>query len=360
MISANGWRGSGASFAKIAAGLIARGHRALLVTVAPRLTARFAAEGLPVLELPLHDTGLVEAWRLGRALAEFGATAAMADTPRDLRLLALATLPRRTPIVYRFNRAPSRAVRLADRFFARRVAAVVFLSTIQEQEALAAVPWFSRVERFRIPNGFDTARFAPDPAGGQRFRQRFGIAADATVVMTPGKPARGKGQETVLAALARLADGGGPAPVCVVLGDGVMQAELRALAARLGVSTVFTGFLAPEVVAGALNAADLIVHPSRRETFGNAFVEAMACARPVIATAVGAAPEAIGTDGAAGVLVAPGDVPALADAIGALLADPERRAAMGVAARERVRRDFPLERMADGYEHMFARVTGCG
>ena len=142
-----------------------------------------------------------------------------------------------------------------------------------------------------------------------------------------------------------------------MLGDGIRERELKTLAQDLQVPTWFTGFLAPEDVAAALNAADLVVHPSSHEIFPNAVGEAMACGRPVVAMDSGGTPELVGTDGTAGVLVPPRDPAALAQAIGALLADDERRAALGAAARERIRRTFPLRRMIDGYEQVFAELV---
>jgi glycosyltransferase involved in cell wall biosynthesis len=143
----------------------------------------------------------------------------------------------------------------------------------------------------------------------------------------------------------------------VVLGDGIREQELKTLARDLGIPTRFTGFLAPEGVAAALNAADLVVHPSSQEIFPNAVGEAMACGRPVVAMDSGGTPELVGTDGIAGVLVPPRDPAALAQAIGSLLADVGRRAALGTAARERILQTFPLRRMIDGYEQVFAGLV---
>jgi glycosyltransferase involved in cell wall biosynthesis len=108
------------------------------------------------------------------------------------------------------------------------------------------------------------------------------------------------------------------------------------------------------LVAGAqtnpfplMRACDLIVHPARRDPFPIALLEAMALERPVVAAAVGGIPEMI-VDGDTGVLVAPDDVGALAAAMGALLADPARRAAMGRAGRERLETRFGLEQYVAG------------
>ena len=70
LTSANGWRGSGASYAKLARGLGERGHVAHLVTAAERLTSRVAAMELPVTEIPGRNTGPREIGALLRVLRE--------------------------------------------------------------------------------------------------------------------------------------------------------------------------------------------------------------------------------------------------------------------------------------------------
>ena len=136
----------------------------------------------------------------------------------------------------------------------------------------------------------------------------------------------------------------------------------RGRAARLRreprLPTVFTGLLEPDAIVGALGAADVVVHPSLREIFPNAVGEAMACARAVVAVDGGGTAELIGRDGCSGLLVPPEDPDAMALAIGGLIEDPARRAAMGLAARRRIETEFPLARMVDGYERALGEVVG--
>jgi glycosyltransferase involved in cell wall biosynthesis len=357
VISASGWRGSGASFAKVAQGLERRGHGVLLLTGAPRLTSRFEEEGLPVRRLPMRDTGPREVWSLLRTLRAHRAQLVMADAPRDLRLSVYASFPLRLPVVYRFNLNYRRSRNhFADRMYFRRVRALVFQSSFVRDLAYGQSPWMRGTPAWQIPNGYDTVRFAPDAEAGRAFRAEHGISAGSRVVLTPGKLARNKGHEVVFEALRRLAGGGLAPGTYVVLGDGIRDAELRGLAAGLGVRTIFTGFIPPDRVAAALNAADLIVHPSHNEIFPNAVGEAMAAGRAIVATDAGGTPELVGRDGTAGLLVPPGDAAAMADAMAALLRDPERRDALGVAGRKRILREFPLERMVDGYERSFSEL----
>jgi glycosyltransferase involved in cell wall biosynthesis len=103
----------------------------------------------------------------------------------------------------------------------------------------------------------------------------------------------------------------------------------------------------PDLVAQYSTARAAVV-PSFFEGFGFPASEAMACGLPVIANAAGALPEVVGSDGRAGRLVPPRDPRAMADAIGDVISDPARAAAMGRAARERVAQLFQWDQAAAG------------
>jgi glycosyltransferase involved in cell wall biosynthesis len=348
--SANGWRGSGSSYAKLARGLGQRGHVAHLVTAAPRLTSRLAAMQLPVTEIPGRNTGPREVWALLRVLRRIGAEAVVVDTPRDVRLAAYASLLSSARVVYRYNlnyRRPRND--LMDRVYLKRVAACVYQSRYIQDDAVTHAPWLGRIRGFRIPNGYDLERYAPSPEAGRSFRQRYRIQADARVVLTTAKLTRNKGHEVAIMALGQLNAAGTPL-VYLVCGDGGREEELRDLARSVRLPAVFTGLLDPGEVVAALAAADVVVHPSLNEIFPNAVGEAMACGRPVVAADAGGTGELLGRDGDTGVLVPPGDAAALAVAVQELFADPARRDRLGGAARRRIEAEFPLGRMIDGYE----------
>lgn len=98
----------------------------------------------------------------------------------------------------------------------------------------------------------------------------------------------------------------------------------------------------------------LFVLPTLREAFGLAFLDAMACGLPCVGTRVGAVPEII-DEGETGFVVPPGDDGALADAIDALLEDPARARAMGLAGRERVAARWRWSQVAERLEGLLAR-----
>lgn len=353
MCSAAEWRGSTASFAKIAAGLMRRGHRPLLITASASMEDRFRALGLDAVGLHLPKTGAREIMTIRRVLGHSNARVVMVDTPRDLRLAASASFFTGRPIVYRYNRyAPDQRLDLSDRFFLRQVDACVFQSEFIETKALGDAPLLRRARRYRIPNGVDLELFTAKPDAGSRFRDTHGLSPDTFLVVTGSKLTANKEVDVALDALARVRAGGHDV-VYVLCGEGAQAGTLRQSADELRVPVLFTGQLDPEGMVAALSAADVVVHPAPIEIFPNIVAEAMACARPVIGIDSSGVPEVLGPDQEAGLLVPPADPVAMAAAVVRLLNDPELRRRLGHAARTRVAREFPLHRMEEGYTRMF-------
>jgi glycosyltransferase involved in cell wall biosynthesis len=130
-----------------------------------------------------------------------------------------------------------------------------------------------------------------------------------------------------------------PGLVLTLIGDGDDRAHLERLAAPLGDAVRFAGFQSQEGVAAALAEADAMVLPSFAEGLPVVLMEALASARPVIATQVAGVSELV-EEGVSGFLVPAGDAETLADRIGRLADDPALRARMGAAGRARVRAEF--------------------
>ena len=119
----------------------------------------------------------------------------------------------------------------------------------------------------------------------------------------------------------------------VLVGDGPQRAALERQAGHLGPDRVhFQGFVPHAEVPAWLTAADVLVLPSIYEELGSVLLEAMAAGLPVVASAVGGIPDALGD---AGRLVPPSDPVALAAAVDELLDDPALAAELGEAARRR-------------------------
>ncbi|MGE5829225.1 MAG: D-inositol-3-phosphate glycosyltransferase [Micromonosporaceae bacterium] len=211
-----------------------------------------------------------------------------------------------------------------------------------------------------VAPGVDLDRFSPLPAGRAQAdrrtaRARLGLPPEADVVAFVGRIQPLKAPDVLLRATAelrrdeRLADRlvtvivGGPS------GSGLDRPDaLMDLAATLGLGDSVR-FLPPRSgpdLVDLYRAADVVAVPSHNESFGLVALEAQACGTPVIAAAVGGLGTAV-RDGHSGVLVPGHDPRAWADAIGALLADPARRAelARGAVAHARA---FSWNRTADG------------
>lgn len=204
-----------------------------------------------------------------------------------------------------------------------------------------------------IPNGVELERFDPARVGGAPGRERWGLGA-APVVGFIGRLTPQKDPETFLRALARLRPLV-PGVRALVVGDGPLRGRLEAQAHALGLADVcrFTG--AREDVPELLAAMDVFVLSSVSEGFPFAVLEAMAMGRAVVATAVSGVDELI-EPGVSGLLVAPRDPAALAQAVAEVLRAPDRRAAFGRAARERVRARFSADRMVGELETLWAAL----
>ena len=191
-----------------------------------------------------------------------------------------------------------------------------------------------RPEQYRtLPSGID---FRALRAGARRRsdrRRALGFGADEFVVATLCRLEAIKGAE-VLARAFVLAAAGRPGLRLLIAGDGPLLPRLRALLAEAGLASraqLGGGWAPPEEI---LPAADVVVLASLNEGMGRVLVEAMAIGRPVVATAVGGVPELL-LGGEAGILVPPGDAPALAAAIGRLADDPALVAALARRGRSR-------------------------
>lgn len=174
---------------------------------------------------------------------------------------------------------------------------------------------------------------APRPAA----RAALGLPPDAFVVAVLGRISGWKGQDVLVRALGQPALAGHADVVALVAGEPWRGEErhLRALheiARALGVEARVHHVGFREDPAAVYGAADVVAVPSKQpDPFPNAALEAAAAGCCVVASSHGGLPEII-QDGRTGVLVAPGDAVALADALAQLRADPARRATLGAAA----------------------------
>jgi glycosyltransferase involved in cell wall biosynthesis len=205
-----------------------------------------------------------------------------------------------------------------------------------------------------VPNGVDVASFERESGRREGHRRALGLAAEAQAVLTVSVLRPGKGLDVLLRA-AKTVAARVPAAVFLVAGDGPLQGPLRVEADRLGLGPRVRWLGLRHDVPALLAASDLFVLPSLHDAFPTALLEAMASGLPVLTTETGGIPEIVDAPGA-GVLVPPGDAEALALRIVELLAQPERRAALGRAAHARALSRFSAEAWVGRLQAVYDRV----
>jgi glycosyltransferase involved in cell wall biosynthesis len=251
----------------------------------------------------------------------------------------------------------------------------------QIQRALPALAPRCRV----LPNGVDLDAFPPrrtvmEAHGAELAALRAGLGLRGPVILYVGRLASEKGVHVLLQAFTRLR-AQWPNASCLVVGpnwgpirkvrppsndaaaaqiawlDRDYMGHLRALARPHGERVVFVGAVSNADLPLYHALADVLVAPSLREAFGIPPVEAAASGLPVVASATGGLRDTI-VPGRTGLLVPPGDDAALADALAAILGNPEAALALGAAARAHVASSFTwdraAERLAGYYEDLFA------
>ncbi len=204
-----------------------------------------------------------------------------------------------------------------------------------------------------IPYGVDLERFRPRTARGER--------SDKVVVGAVARLSPEKGLDVLLRSAAVLVDGGTKLRV-VLAGEGPSRESLVRLAEKLGISdrVDFRGEVPHEEVPAVLAELDVFALPSKEEGFGVAALEAQAMEVPVVGSRVHGIPDVV-DDGRTGLLVPPGDVEALAGAVGRLAGDAELRATLGRAGRafveERYRWEDNVAQMERLYRHLVGSFT---
>ncbi|HCB34914.1 MAG TPA: glycosyl transferase family 1 [Acidimicrobiaceae bacterium] len=261
------------------------------------------------------------------------------------------------------DHAPTWRKRLALRRFyaftrmqarvARRLERIVTVSASSRDDIVADMG--VAASRVHVVNvGVDTDRFRPlDDVVPVRGRVMTTASADVAM----------KGLVFLLEAVAKLRTAD-PDVHLVVVGRQTDGSAAARRVAELGLDgcVEFVSGVSDERLAEMYGEAEVAVVPSLYEGFSLPAAEAMACGRPLVATTGGALPEVTGPDGESCLAVPPGDADALAAAIGRVLEQPDLRAALGTAARRRVRERFTWRQSAaataDHYRALLASTDG--
>jgi hypothetical protein len=184
------------------------------------------------------------------------------------------------------------------------------------------------VGRLEPRKGLDALLAAAAEIVGERSDVEFDLAGDDSIVVAGGETYRARFERD--------------------LGDREQSARVR-----------FHGVVDERRLDELYRSCDVFVAPSRYESFGLVFLEAMQRGKPVVGTRVGGVPEVV-RDLVDGLLVDPDDPAALRSAILTLVDDADRRAAMGESGRMRVRGELSLDRYVAGLEALFARIRQIG
>ncbi|WP_354677002.1 glycosyltransferase [Cupriavidus plantarum] len=226
-------------------------------------------------------------------------------------------------------------------------------------------------DRVRVMfNGIDTEKFRPDPALRARTRAQLGYGGETRLIVTIGRLAAEKAQTMLVDAFARMA-GDAPAHLLIV-GDGPERGALAARIEQRGLGQSATLLGMRHDIPALLNAADLFVLSSRVEGMPLVIGEAMACGRPIVATAAPGVAELMGD---VDTIVPIGDTEALARAMSAALRQAnEDGAADGTAEgnaegnadraaavrRDRIVKQFGIAAAADRWLALFAQLSQSG
>ena len=204
-----------------------------------------------------------------------------------------------------------------------------------------------------IHYGVNTEHYRPSRNGVWRSkRQEIGAAPEDFLIGIVARLERWKGHRYFIEAFAEIAPQFPQARV-ILMGEGSLRASLEDMTHRNNLQDRIHFLGVRKDVVELLNCIDLLVLPSLPgEGLPNVLLEAMACRKPVIATAVGGVPELV-RDGHNGFLVPPANVAALRDALLQALREPERLQQLARNARQTVEGDFSVEQQVTSFEAMY-------
>jgi glycosyltransferase involved in cell wall biosynthesis len=204
-----------------------------------------------------------------------------------------------------------------------------------------------------IPNGVDIGRFKPRPPD-PGLRAQLGIPEGAPVagIVAALRPEK---NHALFLEVARLVRQEVPSARFLVVGDGAERSKLEGLAAELGISNAVRLLGTRHDIPEILSLLDVFVLTSHMEANPVSILEALACGKPVVATAVGSVPETV-LEGETGFLAEPGNARQIAACVISLFRDPAWAARMGRTGRRNVVAHWSCERMVEGYQDLIEGI----
>lgn len=355
--TARTWRGGQNQVLLTVNGLRALGQRAALVAHPDGELRQRAAEGLELIPLaPRTEIDLTAAWRLSRIIRRLGPQVVHAHDPHGVAMAALAlsmTTAKPSPKLVASRRVDFHLKgNSLSRWKNRQVDCFIAASeAIREMLVSDGVP---RDRTVTVHEGIDVDRIVATPA--VNVHETLWLPHHAPLVGNVAALVPHKGHRYLIDA-AHLVHREIPDARVVIFGEGELREHLEHLVHEHGLAkhVLLPGFRTD--VIGCIKGLDVFVMSSVTEGLGTSLLDAMACARPIVATRTGGIPEVV-ADGITGVLVPPRDAQALARAIVALLSDESRRHQYGQAGLSRVRERFTVDRMVDDTAGVYSRLVG--
>lgn len=209
------------------------------------------------------------------------------------------------------------------------------------RESLARTYGFPPDKMETVHNGVSLSKYVPSKKEGAAVREKLGIRQDDFVLVCVARLSWEKGIDILLKAMKQLANEH-PLCKCIIVGEGYLMEELKEQANALNITArVFmVGF--QEDVKPYLHAADAFVLTSHKEGLPFSVLEAMACGLPCVVTNVGGNAEAV-SQNVTGLVVSPGSVDEVVQAVSFLITHPDERALMSQLARSKATAEFDIE-----------------
>lgn len=204
-----------------------------------------------------------------------------------------------------------------------------------------------------IRSGMETRRFLQRPVEADIFRAGLNLPDEALLVTQVARLAELKGHKDIIKAAMTLMD---PQIHFCFVGDGALREDIEDDIHDLQMESNFhlVGLLPPEKIPAVLHASDMLVHCSYREGLARTLPQALLAGLPVVSYDVDGAPEVVTDE--TGILVPPGDVDALANAIRTLADDPARRQQFGETGRQRCKNMFDHNTMVEQIEAVYEKL----
>jgi glycosyltransferase involved in cell wall biosynthesis len=250
-----------------------------------------------------------------------------------------------------FSARVNRLVRAAERWLARISDRIITISPRQQHDIVERFAVAPAAKTSMVPLGLDLDALLSLGDDVPGLRESIGASADDVIVGYVGRMVPVKDLYTLIRAFAQ-ALALVPSLRLVLAGGGTDRTEIEILVGELGIAgrVHFLGWISD--LAGFYATIDIFALSSLNEGTPVAAIEAMAAARPVVATAVGGVPDVVEA-GRTGVLVPARDPRAMAEALAQLASDRARRASMGAEGRDRARTRYSHVRLVDDVERLY-------